>query len=182
MFTCFVLNDCSDDSGIVADMADQNVILPKGSTEQTLLTATASTGAIALDSRIDRKFLDVCAGDYDDEPWSIETDYKSGWDTRFKSGVYRGMPYGVVLRDYPKKVEPPIEVKSASRNMRTGAPSHRRNNFFFTAQNRRTHMSCSASERMQRVISQGFERIFRQINVQDSWDCSKRTQHVTTGL
>ena len=46
----------------------------------------------------------------------------TGWVARFKSGLYRGMPNGVVLRDFPKKVEPPIQVKSVSRNMREFLP------------------------------------------------------------
>ena len=64
-----------------------------------------------------------------DELWLIETNYKSGWNTRFKNGTYRGMQYGIVLRDYPKKVEPSIEVLSVSRNVRDFFPrtqGHRR--------------------------------------------------------
>ena len=85
--TCIVLNDCSDDSGILADIADQNVLPPKELIGQTLLTPT----------------VNVCAVDNDDEAWFIETDYKSGWDTRFKSGMYRRMPNGVVLPKLSEK-------------------------------------------------------------------------------
>ena len=119
--TCFVLTDCSDDSGTLADKADQNVLLPKESTGQTFLTPTASIASIAVDTRTEN-VSGVCAADHDDEPCLTETDYKSGWDTRFKSGVYRGMPNEVVLRDYPEKVEPPIEVKSVSRIVREFLP------------------------------------------------------------
>ena len=113
--TCLILNDSSDDSGTLEDTADQNVLLPKESTGQTLLTPTASTASTAVDTRT-HSVSEVCAVDYDNEPWIIEIDCKQGWDTRFKSGVCRGMPNGVVLRDYPKKVEQPIEAKSVSRN------------------------------------------------------------------
>ena len=58
--TCFVLNDCIDDSGILADVADQSVLLPKESTEQTLLTPTASTASSAVDTRKE-SVSDVCA-------------------------------------------------------------------------------------------------------------------------
>ena len=116
----FVLNDCSDDSGILADIVDQNVLL-KESIGKTFLAPTASTAFTAVDTRTD-SVSDVCAVDHDDEPWLTETDYKWGWDTRFKSGVYRGMANGVVLRCYPERVEPPIEVKSVSRNMREFLP------------------------------------------------------------
>ena len=50
--------------------------------------------------------------------WTPSRRITSQAGTRFKSGVYCGMPNGVVLRDYPKKVEQPIEVKSVSRKMR----------------------------------------------------------------
>ena len=42
--------------------------------------------------------------DDDGEPWLSETDHRTGWDKEFKSGTYRGMLYGIVLRDYPKQV------------------------------------------------------------------------------
>ena len=46
---------------------------------------------------------DVCVVDNDDELWLVETDYKSGWVTRFKNRAYNGVPSGVVLRDHSKK-------------------------------------------------------------------------------
>ena len=100
--TCCVLNDCSDDSGILADVADQNVLLPKESTGQTFQTPTASTASTAVDTRTE-SVSGVCAVDDDDELWLIERVYKSGGDTRFKSGVYRGVLNGFVLRDFSKK-------------------------------------------------------------------------------
>ena len=59
---------------------------------------------------------------------------------------------------------------------------HRRNNFDFTAQHRRTDICCFVSEWVQRVLSRGFERTFRQISVQDSWHRSKRAAHTATGF
>ena len=97
--TCFVLNDCSDESETPADIAGQNVLLPTDSTGQTLLTQIASTASTAADTRTG-SFLDVRALDNGDEPWLSETDDKSGWNTRFNGGTYRGMLHAVVLRDY----------------------------------------------------------------------------------
>ena len=40
----------------------------------------------------------------------------------------------------------------------------------------------SMSKWMQRVLSQRFERTFRQVSVQDSWHRSKRSSYTTTGF
>ena len=109
--TCFVPNDCSDDSGILANIADQFVLLPKQSTGQTFPTPTVSTASTAVVTRTG-SVSHVCVVDNDDELWLIEIDYKSGWNTRCKSGAHRGMPYRVVPRDNPKKAEPPIRIES----------------------------------------------------------------------
>ena len=84
------------------------------------------------------------------------------------------------MRDCPRKVESPIEEKRMSRNMREISPSDTRTPS--TPQNRRPEIRWSASERVRRVISQGFERIFRQDSVQDSWDRSNNASHITTGF
>ena len=94
--TCFVLNDCGDDSETLANIAVQNVPLPTESTGQTLLTPIASTASTAVHTRTGSIF-DVRAVDNDDEQWLSETNYKSGWNTRFKSGTSRGMLYGVIF-------------------------------------------------------------------------------------
>ena len=133
--TRFVLNDCSGDSGILANIADKCVLLPKESTGQTFLTPTASTASTSVDTRTG-SVSDVCVVDNDDELWLIETDYESGWSTRFKIGAHRGMPYGVVPRDNPKK----------GRTTDSNRKRARCNNFFFTAQNRHTDLFCSAPE------------------------------------
>ena len=181
--TCFVLNDCIHDSGILADVADQSVLLPKESTEQTLLTPTASTASSAVDTRKE-SVSDVCAVDNDR---LIVTDYKSGWDTRFKSGVYRGMPNGVILRDYPKQVEPPIEVKSVSRNMREflpGTQEHHRTDAttsIFTAQNRRTDivaLRLSECKELSRKVRKNISPDQRARFV----DSSQNASHITTGF
>ena len=78
--TFFVLNDCSDDSGVHADVADQNVFLPEEVTGQTLLTPIAST---AVDTRTE-SISDVRAADKDEELWLIEADCKSvGWNPKY---------------------------------------------------------------------------------------------------
>ena len=82
--TCFVLNDSSDDSGIFVDIADQNVLLPKESTGQTLLTPIASNASTTVDTRTE-SISDVRAAENDDDLWLIETVYKSGGKTRYQS-------------------------------------------------------------------------------------------------
>ena len=52
------------------------------------------------------------------ESWLNETDHKSGWCTKFKSGTYRRMLYGVVLRDSPKQVVSLAKAKKVPANMR----------------------------------------------------------------
>ena len=47
-----------------------------------------------------------------------ETDYRTGWNTEFKSGTYRGMLYGLLLRDDPKQVVSLANAKSVPVNMR----------------------------------------------------------------
>ena len=44
--------------------------------------------------------------DDNDEQWLSKTDHTTGWNEEFKSGTYRGMLYGLNLRDCPKQVIP----------------------------------------------------------------------------
>ena len=110
--------------------------------------------------------------DNDDELWLIETVYKSDWDTRYWSEMYRGLPYGDVLRDYPKKAEPPIGMESvpnAKISFFSGKPAH-------------PHLLLCVQRNVKKVLAQGFERIFRQGNVEDSRYRSKNASHITTGF
>ena len=59
--------------------------------------------AAAVDTKKGGIFDDHAMDD-NDEPWLSETDHRTGWNKDFKSGTYRGMLYGIVLRDYPKQV------------------------------------------------------------------------------
>ena len=104
---CFVLNDYSDDPDTSAYMVGQNVLLPSESVKQTPLTPTASA---AVDVKKGGTFEDHAMDD-NDEPWLSETDQRTGWNKEFKSGTYRGMLYGIVLRDYPKQVETLAKAK-----------------------------------------------------------------------
>ena len=52
------------------------------------------------------------------EPWLSETEHRTGWNNTFKSGAYRGMLHGIVIRDYPKLVVSLVEAKSVPANMR----------------------------------------------------------------
>ena len=73
------------------------------SMESTRETPWTPTVPIAVDTRT-KNILDVHAVDDDDESWSSEDKHKSGWNTRFKGGTYRGMLYGVVLQNYSRQV------------------------------------------------------------------------------
>ena len=70
-----------------------------------------------LTSRKGVYFVDHAMDD-NDEPWLSETDHRTGWNKEFKSGTYRGMLYGIVLRDYPKQVVSLAKAKSVPANMR----------------------------------------------------------------
>ena len=85
-------------------MVGQNVPLPTESARQTLLTPIASAAPAAVDTTKGGIF-DVHAMDDNDEPWLSETDHRTGWNKKFKSGTYRGILYGIVLRDYPNKAK-----------------------------------------------------------------------------
>ena len=111
---CFVRNEYSDDPDTSAYMVGQNVPLPTEPTEQIPLTPTASA---AVDIKNTAIFNDG-AMDYNGEPWATEADHRTGWDRKFKSGTYRGMLYGIVLRDYPKQVVSLAKAKSVPTNVR----------------------------------------------------------------
>ena len=113
--TCFVLDDCSGDSETLASEAGQNVPLP---TESTNWTDVSDTDSI----------FDVHAVDNDDEPWLTETEYNSGWNTRFKSGMSRGMLCGVVSRNYPKQVVSLIKAENVPANMHKFPPWTQKHN------------------------------------------------------
>ena len=111
---CFILNDHSDDPDTSAFLVGQDVLLPTEPTEQTPLTPTASA---AFDIKKTGTF-DVHAMDGNDEPLASKTEHRTGWNKEFKSGTYRGMLHGIVLRDYPKQVVSMAKAKSVPGNMR----------------------------------------------------------------
>ena len=53
-----------------------------------------------------------------DEIWATEADRRTRWNKTFKSGTYRGMLYGIALRDYAKQVVSLTKAKSVPTNMR----------------------------------------------------------------
>ena len=93
----FVLNEFSDDPDTSASLVDQNVPVPTEATEQIPLTPTASA---TVDIKNTAAFKDRAMDD-NDEIWATEADHRTGWNRTFKSGTYRGVLYGIVLRDYP---------------------------------------------------------------------------------
>ena len=111
---CFVHNEHSDDPDTSADMVGQHVLLPGEATEQVPLTPTASAAVYIKNTAT---FNDHVMND-NDEPSATEADHRTGWNKTFKSGTYRGMQYGIVLRDYPKQVVSLAKAKSVLANMR----------------------------------------------------------------
>ena len=92
----------------------QNVLLPTEQAEQIPLTPTASA---PFDIKNTATF-NHRAMDDNDEPWATEADHRTGWNTTSKSGTYRVMLYGIVLRDYQKQVVSMTKAKSVPINMR----------------------------------------------------------------
>ena len=43
-----------------------------------------------------------------------EADHRTGWNTDFESGMYRGVLCGIVLRDCPKQVLSMAKAKSVN--------------------------------------------------------------------
>ena len=101
---CFVLNEYSDDPDKSAYMVGQNVALPTEATEHIPLKNTVNFNTRVMNDN--------------DEPWAIEADHRTAWNKTFKSGTYRGMLYGIVLRDFPKQVLTLTKAKSVPTNMR----------------------------------------------------------------
>ena len=111
---CFVLDEYSDDPDTSAYMVGLNIPLPTETTEQIPLTPTASA---AVDTN-DTATFNVRAMDDNDEVWATEADHRTGWNKTFKGGTYRGMQYGVVLRDCPKQIVSLTKAQSVPTNMR----------------------------------------------------------------
>ena len=114
---CFVLNDYSDDPDSSAFMVGQNVPLPTELARQTPLTPIGSSASAVVDTQQGGIF-DAHAMDDTDEPWLSVTEHQTGWNKDFKSGTYRGMLYGIVLRDYPQQVESLAKTTSVQANVR----------------------------------------------------------------
>ena len=110
---CFVLNEYSDDPDTSAYMVGHNVPLSTEATEHIPLTPTACA---AVDIKNAATFNDRVMDD-NDEPLATEADDRTGWGETFKSGTYRGMLNGIVLRHYPKQVVSLAKAKSVLANM-----------------------------------------------------------------
>ena len=95
-------------------MVGQNIPLPTETIEQIPLTPTASA---AVDTK-DTATFNVRVMDDNDEIWATEADDGTGWNKTFTSGTYRGMLYGVVLRDYPKQIVSLTKAQSVRTNIR----------------------------------------------------------------
>ena len=89
---CFILN---------VYMASQNVPLPTEPAGQTPLTPEASTASTAVDTGTEGIF-DVHAMSDNDVPCLSETDDRSGWNTKFKSG---NAPWYALWNCFPRLSE-----------------------------------------------------------------------------
>ena len=103
---CVVLNEYSDDPDTSAYMVGQNVLSP-----------TEPTASAAVDTK-DTATFNASVMDDNDETWSTEADHSTGWKKTFKSGTYRGMLHGIVLRGNPKQVVSLSKAESVPRSMR----------------------------------------------------------------
>ena len=117
-----------------------------------------------------------------------ETDYKSGWNTRFESGTYRGTLYGVVCEIIRNKlchcsrqracqqtcVNFSVEHKKQYRIDATTAASQRRTG-------EPTFVVPCPSGCKEFFHKGSKERTVRQVNVQDSWHRSNRASYAATG-
>ena len=95
-------------------MVGQNAPPPTEATEQIPLTPTASA---AVDIK-NTPTVNVRAMNDNNEPWATKVDHRTGWNKTFKSGTYRGMLCGIVLRDCPKQVVSLAKAKGVPANMR----------------------------------------------------------------
>ena len=108
--TCFVLDDCSDDSETFANMVDGKVSLSMESTKQVSPTPIAFN---AVDTG-EKNIPNIHTANDDDEPRSSGDEHKSDRNTGFKNGTYLGMLSGHVLRDYPTQVVSSTKAGNAS--------------------------------------------------------------------
>ena len=121
-----------------------------------------------------------------DEIWATEADRRTGWNKTFKSGTYRGMLHGVVLRGYPKQIVSLTTAMSVPTNMReflSWAQRHYRIDVTASTVERKT----SGPEFVGTCLG-GCEEFshkgscaFSQVNVKDMWYRSKgRTSSAAT--
>ena len=173
--TCFVLDDCDDDSETFANIFDGKVSFSMEPTTQTSSTPIAFN---AVDTGVEN-ILDVHTAD-DDGPWSSEDEHKSDWNKIFKNGTYCIMLCGDVLRYYPKQVVSSIEAENAPANMREFLPwtqntvTLTRRLLFLSAKQTNRHL-------LLRAQVGGFEKVPRLNKAQDAWHDSKTALNVATG-
>ena len=146
----------------------QNVLLPPEATEHIPLTPTASA---AVDTQSTVNFNHRVMND-NDESWAAEADHRTGWNTTFKSGTFRGALYGIVLRDYPKQVVSLTEAKSVPTicvSFSLGHTRHCRIDETVSTVERKAGGPASAGTCPSgcKEFSHRLECAFRQVNVQD---------------
>ena len=111
--TCFVLDDCDDDSEIFANMVDGKVSL---SLEQTKRTSPTPIALNAVDTG-ERNTPNIPTAYDDDGPQSGGDKHKSDQNTRFKNDTHRSTLSGDVLRDYQKLFMSLTKAGNASTDM-----------------------------------------------------------------
>ena len=108
--TCFVLDDCDDDSETFANMVDGRVSLSMEPTKRKSPTPIAFN---AVDTE-ERNILNIQTSYDDDGPRSGGDEHKSDQNTRCNNYTCRGMLSGDVLRDYQKQYMSLSKVGNAS--------------------------------------------------------------------
>ena len=83
----------------------------------------------------------------DDDPSSREADHTHGWSKQFTTGSFRGMEWGIVLRDYPKKV---LSIFKS-----TKVPEHMSEFLYWAHKHHRIDTTTPTVERKQPESSQG---------------------------
>ena len=175
--TCFVLDDCGDDSETFANMVDGEVSFSMKPTKQTSPTPIAFNPADTEEENI----LEIHTANYDDGPWSTKDEHKSDRNTRFKNGTYCGMLSGDALRNSPKQVVSTTEAGNASADICEFLSWTRKNNDVDATTPVSQRKTNDALKWAKTGLWQEFKKAPRPNDAQDSWHDSKTAVNVATG-
>ena len=169
--TCFVLDDCGDDSETFANTVDGEVSFSMEPTKQTSPTQKAFN---AVDTR-EENILNIHTVEDDDGPWSSGDEHKSGRNTRFKNGTCCGLLSRDVLRYYRRQVV----CRQTCANFSLGHRRHYDVDATTPVSQRKTDDACSSGRK--RVSSMDSKKAPRENEALDSWHDAKTALYVATG-